>query len=81
VLLLSSLGPVRAQDSGLGEVVRVRVVEVDVQVTNKKGQPITGLTADDFVLFEDGQPVPIEYFSVTGEPDTRSPAAGEVPGE
>ena len=38
---------------GLTETVDVNVVNVDVWVTDKKGQPVWGLEAADFKLFED----------------------------
>ena len=72
VLLVSSAQSARSQVGDLTDTVRVRVVEVDVQVTDKRGRPLTGLTADDFVLFEDGQPVSIEYFSTVEELSSRA---------
>jgi VWFA-related protein len=50
-----------AQDFFL-ETVDVNVVNVDVYVTDKKGDPVTGLTADDFEVFENGHPVAISNF-------------------
>lgn len=46
-------------------VVRVttRLVLVDVVVTDRRGQPVAGLTADDFTLLEDGKPQLISVFS------------------
>lgn len=46
------------------DTVDVRVVNVDVFVTDKKGVPITGLTRDDFELLENRKPVPITNFYV-----------------
>ena len=46
------------------------VVRVDVTVTNRKGEPATDLTRDDFFLTEDGAPQTIDSFElvrVTGE--------------
>jgi VWFA-related protein len=40
----------------------VNVINVDVVVTDREGWPVTGLRADDFVLFADGEPVPISNF-------------------
>lgn len=52
------------------ESVQVNVVNVDVLVTDRGGKPVTGLTAADFVLFEDGKPVQITNFYST---ETRRP--------
>ena len=46
----------------LTETIDVRVINIDVVVTDKKGTPITGLTKDDFQLFENGIPKPISNF-------------------
>ncbi len=44
------------------EQVDVRVVNVDVYVTDKEGNPVTDLTADEFSLLIDGRPVAISNF-------------------
>lgn len=44
------------------ETVDVNVVSVEVFVTDKAGNPITGLEADDFEILEDGKPVAITNF-------------------
>jgi VWFA-related protein len=62
------------------ETMEVRVVNVDVVVRDKRGDPATGLTADDFTILENGQPVEITNFlevtSASGRLDT---APGETP--
>ncbi len=62
--------------------VPVDVVVVTVTVTDKKGKPVLGLTADDFLLFEDGKPQSIHTFSLESYkttqilgPDGAKPAA------
>jgi VWFA-related protein len=40
----------------------VEVIDVDVFVTDKDGRSVTGLGVDDFVLLENGKPVPISNF-------------------
>ncbi|MEM8994774.1 MAG: VWA domain-containing protein [Acidobacteriota bacterium] len=45
-----------------GEQVDVRVVNVEVFVTDRKGDRISGLTRDDFELRVDGEPMPISNF-------------------
>ena len=71
VLAVAAL-PVLAQQEDPGEVleegayvetVEVNLVNVDVYVTDKKGNPITGLTLDNFELLEDGDPVAITNFT------------------
>ena len=52
-------------DSGQGlfvETIDVNVVNVEVFVTDRKGNPIRGLTQEDFELLEDGRPVEITNF-------------------
>lgn len=46
----------------LSEKIEVRVVSVDVTVTDKAGKPITGLTKDDFEIIEDKVSQPIVNF-------------------
>lgn len=73
--LLAAALPVAAQDGSapadaaptlardlFTAAVDVRVVNVDVLVTDKKGRPVEGLTRDDFELYVDGRPAEIAYF-------------------
>lgn len=53
--------PAVSQD-GFGEKVEVNVVNVDVSVTDRDGNPVPGLDRRDFELFEDGKRVEISYF-------------------
>src|SRR5687767_10005100 len=43
--------------------VEVNYVDVDALVTDDKGNFVSGLTRDDFEVFEDGKPQKIEMFS------------------
>ncbi len=65
-LLFSSLVafPVAAQDDPnlFLDTVDVYVVNVEVIVTDKDGNPITGLKQEDFEIFEDGEKVEITNF-------------------
>ena len=65
-LLLAAL-PVAGQESPLpdlfSDVIDVRVVNVEVVVTDRKGKRIPGLQASDFELRVDGTQVPIEFFT------------------
>jgi VWFA-related protein len=66
--------PTRAQEAPantplgkLVETVDVRVINVDVVVTDKKGNVIKGLTRDDFEILENNRLVPItNFFEVEG---------------
>jgi VWFA-related protein len=46
--------------------VTTRLVQVNVVVHNKKGEPVGDLTKDDFVLFDKGQEQKILFFSKEG---------------
>ena len=65
-LILAAL-PAAAQESPLpdlfADVIDVRVVNVEVVVTDKQGNRVRGLEASDFELRVDGEPVPIDYFT------------------
>ena len=54
----------------------VDLVQLDVVVLDKNLRPVTGLTANDFTLLEDGQPRPIAAFSAVTLPDVPPLAAG-----
>jgi len=47
---------------GSGERLDVNLVEMYVVVTDKQGHPVTGLTQDDFQVFEEGEPQKISTF-------------------
>lgn len=53
-----------AQNNGLVLHAQTNVVLVDVRVTDKRGQPVTGLQAGDFRVLEDGIEQKISSFSV-----------------
>jgi VWFA-related protein len=67
-----------------GETVEVRVVNLEVVVTDRGGLPVTGLEARDFELFVDGAEVPIGFFTEVRGGTAVGPAAAEeepvVPG-
>lgn len=46
-----------------GEVIEVRVINLEVVVTDKDGVRVPGLRTEDFRLLVDGDEVPIEYFT------------------
>ncbi|MDX1503747.1 MAG: VWA domain-containing protein [Thermoanaerobaculia bacterium] len=77
--------PASAQDPGplpgiFGEVLDVRVVNLEVVVTDRDGLAVRGLGPADFVLRVDGEPVPIDYFSeVQGGVAVARDGGGQVP--
>ncbi|MCM3879598.1 MAG: VWA domain-containing protein [Vicinamibacterales bacterium] len=52
--------------------VEVNYVDVDVVVTDDQGNFVTGLTRDDFEVFENGRPQKIDTFSQVGIPVEKS---------
>jgi VWFA-related protein len=58
----------------------VRMIRLDVSVVNGRGHPVTGLSARDFQVFEDGRPVEIALFEriVEGEAQVESEPTDEV---
>ncbi|HEX6178364.1 MAG TPA: VWA domain-containing protein [Thermoanaerobaculia bacterium] len=93
VLALAFCLPVVAQKKNaepelpkLVEQIDVRVINVDVVVTDKRGNPVTGLKKEDFEIFENSNPKLItNFYEVEGsqaknvvEPDTTKPADAPV---
>jgi VWFA-related protein len=58
----------RPQAPGVTFQVEVNYVDVDVVVTDEQGQFVTGLTRNDFTVFEDGKPQKIDTFSLVDLP-------------
>lgn len=73
--ILCSVGSVAAQEGAAAstdffDTIDVNVVNVEVYVTDKKGNPVGGLSVDDFRVFEDRRPVEVTnfYAAVGGRP-------------
>ncbi|MCP4661308.1 MAG: VWA domain-containing protein [bacterium] len=65
--LMIMAGEPAAQEERFFETVDVNVVNIEVLVTDGDGNPVTGLSRDDFEVFEDGRPVEISnFFAVAG---------------
>jgi len=67
------------------ETVDVDVVELEMVVTDGDGNPVRGLTREDFRVFEDGEPVELtNFYAVEGGrrvlPREEAAAGGEDPG-
>lgn len=61
-------------EAWLGESVEVRVVNIDVRVTDRAGRPVTDLVREDFTLEEDGKVVPIVNFAPPSPPSSPPPS-------
>ena len=66
--VLLGQGQQAPQTPGVTFQVEVNYVDVDVVVTDELGQFVTGLTRDDFEVFEDGKPQKIDTFSLVEIP-------------
>lgn len=60
------------------EEIEVRVIDIDVVVTDREGRPLTGLKREDFELFESGRPVEIRYFTGVSEGLRGAPPGAET---
>src|SRR5215218_4644076 len=48
--------------------VETRLVSVPVVVSDRNGRYISKLTQKDFMVLQDGQPMPVEFFAAIEEP-------------
>ncbi len=63
VIGMGASAQVRPQNGDLFfDAVDVNVVNIEVLVTDKSGVPVTGLSREDFVVFEDGREVELSNF-------------------
>lgn len=65
----------QAPPDSFGEVIDVRVVNVEVVVTDKGGNRVSGLQPGDFRLRVDGREVPIDFFTEVRERQAVAPPA------
>jgi len=70
--------PAHPATPSFGERVEVRVVNVEVVVTDRQGLRVGGLSPADFRLKVDGRPVAIDYFTEVRGGDAVAPPEGGV---
>ena len=80
LVLLGAAGFAQQEDlpAVFSEVIDVRVVNIEVVVTDRDGNRVHGLKASDFELLVDGEPTPIDYFTEIEEGRALASADGEV---
>jgi len=61
------------QEGNVRDTVNVRVMDIDVIVTDREGHPIPDLSRDDFRIRVDKKPVDIEYFAAVRDGAVREP--------
>ena len=84
VLLAALAAGLAAQDQGIPtfrEAVEVRVMDLDVVVTDSSGRPVSDLNRDDFRVRVEGKPVPIDYFARIEEGAIHAPDLASAPPE
>jgi VWFA-related protein len=93
LLLTLSLSAQPAPLTTAAETIEVSIVNVDVFVTDRKGNRVRGLTAADFEIRENGKPQPITNFaeyssdedagelSIEASSKQRNPASAAAPSE
>ena len=74
-LSASAFAQVSESVSAFGDVVDVRVVNLEVAVTDAEGRRVPGLQRGDFRLLVDGKEVPIHYFTEVREGQALVPEA------
>jgi VWFA-related protein len=80
-MLHLAAGAERSQWATFFEPVEVPVVNVEVLVTDSHGDPVPGLTAEDFEVFEDGRPVTVtNFYAAPGVATTDAEEAGPAEG-
>ncbi|WP_348245888.1 LPS export ABC transporter periplasmic protein LptC, partial [Salmonella enterica] len=85
IALVATAGGLAAQEAASSEsaeddrpfleTVDVNVINVDVYVTDRDGNPITGLDADDFEVYENGRLMKVTNFYAVEDRQVRSDTA------
>lgn len=78
LLAVSLFATALAAQEKLVEQIEIRIVNVDVVVTDRSGKIVTGLTRDDFEVLENGKPQAITNFAEIRS-DSSEPAIATAP--
>lgn len=70
-----------AQLPTFSESVEVRVLNLDVDVTDGAGHAVTDLKKDDFTVRIGGKPVPVDYFALVNDGSIHAPDLATAPPE
>ena len=70
-----------AQLPTFSESVEVRVLNLDVDVTDKAGNPVNDLKREDFTVKIGGKPVPVDYFAHVSDGAIHAPDLASAPPE
>ena len=85
VILAAALAAAASgQDQGIPtfrEAVEVRVMDLDVVVTDSRGRPVPDLTQREFTVKVDGKLVPVDYFARVEEGTIHAPDLASAPPE
>ncbi len=81
IVALLLLAPALAAQTPYIETFEVHLHNLDVVVTDAKGNPVRGLTKNDFVVLENGAQQPITNFSLYDTSATTASGANAVPAE
>ncbi|MEP6800297.1 MAG: VWA domain-containing protein [Acidobacteriota bacterium] len=80
VLAAAQAPPPEAPPATFRETVRVQVMDLDVSVTDSRGNLVPDLNRDDFRVIVDGKQVPIDYFTRVAQGTIHAPdLAGASP--
>lgn len=84
LLVLATAGAQEHDDGASGKFfapLDVPLVNVEVVATDGKGNPVPGLTVDDFEVYEDGAPVAISHFYAAPDLVTLEPGGVSLEGQ
>ncbi|MEP6769525.1 MAG: VWA domain-containing protein [Acidobacteriota bacterium] len=72
-MALAQAPPPESPPGTFRETVRVQVMDLDVSVTDSRGNPVPDLNRDEFRVTVDGKQVPIDYFTRVAEGTIHGP--------